>query len=149
MREIDEQIGITTRRRAASFNAQVPVPLQLAGGAGASAGVSGAAAPAAAAAAGQPVASTGRRSLVDEMKSTISRLSISAQRSSNSKPITWHAQNEQEEGEQGLRQSDSSCSLSVASANARKRSHFDAAPRAVRGGAKSWRASSARPPSSR
>ena len=88
LREIDEQIGITTRRRAASFNAQVPVPLQLAGGAGASAGVSGAAAPAAAAAAGQPVASTGRRSLVDEMKSTISRLSISAQRSSNSKPIT-------------------------------------------------------------
>ena len=62
LREIDDQIGISTRRRAASFNAQVPVPLQQPQAAQA--------APAA--------AMTSRRSLVDEMKSNISRLSIAA-----------------------------------------------------------------------
>ena len=74
LREMDEQIGITTRRRAASFNAQVPVPLQV-GGAGAGAG--GAVQPAAVVVP-QAAPSTGRRSLVDEMKSSISRLSIAA-----------------------------------------------------------------------
>ena len=80
LREIDEQIGITTRRRAASFNARVPVPLQVGGAAGA-------AQPAAAAGVGQAAGpSTGRRSLVDEMRSTISRLSVSATQRNNNKP---------------------------------------------------------------
>ena len=88
LREIDDQIGITTRRRAASFNAQVPVPLQLGGSAavGASAGAGAAAQPAAAPVAAQPAPSTGRRSFVDEMKSSIGRLSIAATQRNNAKP---------------------------------------------------------------
>ena len=85
LREIDEQIGITTRKRAASFDAQVPIPLQLARGGGTGAAPAQPAQPAAVAAT-QPAAApaaSGRRSIVDEVRSSIAKLSVTTDRNPN------------------------------------------------------------------